>query len=367
MQQLDPNFSSYFFDLWLDLLCVARVDGYFKFINPAWETTFGYSRDEFLSQSFLDLIHVDDLKATFDELEKLNSGLKTLHFENRFRTKDGDWIWLSWKANPQKDGTIYAVARNINEQKAQQLATKELLEQLQKSNQELDQFAYIVSHDLKSPLRGINSLAEWIEEDLGPDIPEEVKKHFKMLKQRVGLMQRLINDLLVYARTGRQNQVEITFNLSETIEEIRQNIHLPEGFQLLVQEKLPKIFGVKIEFFQVFFNLIGNAIKYRKSDSGKVEIGSKKLPDGHLIWVKDDGIGIEPRFHDKIFDVFQRLDASQAVEGTGIGLSIVKKIVEARGGKISLISDLGEGAEFQLFIPEKSKTSTSKKLQKDPA
>ena len=345
------EFSSFFFELSLDLFCIAGVDGYFRYINQAWEQTLGYSKKTLLEKSFLDLIHIDDLKATVDELEKLDAGKKTLNYENRFLASNGDWVWLSWKATPQPDGTIYAVARNVTEQKQNQLATKKLLEQLQLSNRELDQFAYIVSHDLKSPLRGINSLAEWIAEDLGPDLPEEVQGHLKMLKQRVDLMQRLINDLLLYARTGRQKEIAEALDLNEIIDEVLSNIHTPAAFTVEVQDKLPPINGAKTEFLQIFFNLISNSIKYRSSDSGRISIGGKTEDDSTQIWVTDDGIGIEPRYHDKIFEVFQRLDLAENIEGTGIGLAIVKKVVEGQGGNIAVTSDLGKGAKFLLSFP----------------
>lgn len=352
--QLPAEFSTVFFELSLDLFCIASVDGYFRFINNAWVETLGYPKEKMLEKPFLDFIHTADLKATVDELEKLDAGKKTLHFENRFLASNGTWVWLSWKATPQDDGTIYAVARNITEQKKSELATKDLLEQLQLSNRELDQFAYIVSHDLKSPLRGINSLAEWIAEDLGEDLPVEVAGHLKMLKQRVELMQRLINDLLKYARTGRQNENPEALNLNELIPEVLANIQLPKGFSIEIQADLPPVIGAKTDFLQIFFNLISNAIKYRSKDNGTVAIGGNTGPETTHIWVKDDGIGIDPRYHDKVFEVFQRLDLTEDIEGTGIGLAIVKKVVEAQGGRIQVKSALGKGAEFLLDFPIKN-------------
>lgn len=351
-QEGKPEYYSHFFELSIDLLCVANLDGYFIDINLAWETTLGYKKEELLDRPFLDYVHPDDIQNTFSELEALNSGKKVFQFENRYRAANGDWVWLSWNAMPQDDGTIYAIARNISAQKANELETAKLLEQLQASNRELDQFAYIVSHDLKSPLRGINSLAEWIEEDLGPMPPKEIGDHLQMLKQRVNLMQRLINDLLVFARTGRQAENASLLDINEIINEVLGSTTIPEDFNIQIQQKLPAIVGVKTEFFQVFFNLLGNAIKYRRIGPASLSIGAKSSKDSIRYWVIDDGIGIDARYFDKIFQVFQRLNGSKDIEGTGIGLAIVKKIVEAHGGKIEVSSELGKWTKFEMIFPK---------------
>lgn len=345
-----------FYEMSLDLLAVASMDGFFQYLNPAWEKTLGYSLEYILSRPFLEFVHVDDIKPTFEIMESLTLGEPVVHFENRYITAEGNFIWLSWKATPLEDGTIYAIARDVTRRKQAEQNTLELLEQLRRSNQELDQFAFIVSHDLKSPLRAIISLSEWIAEDLGPNLPSEVQVHLNMLNQRVDWMQKLINDLLRYARTGRLSDANEWIDLSPLIQTVIDDLQAPAGIQFQVQAKLPRVFGIKTEFYQIFHNLLGNAVKYRRSDNDRIEIGGNEKRDKVEFWVKDEGQGIDERYHTKIFQVFQRLDGSKLVEGTGIGLAIVKKIVEAHDGQISLASKPNVGTTFTIQMPKHWRT-----------
>jgi PAS domain S-box-containing protein len=352
MKSITPEQLSTFFELSLDLLCVANMEGYFLHINPAWEKLLGYTAEELKSRPFVDFIHPDDVQATQGETERLDQGLRTLNFENRYRAKDGSWKWLSWRAVPYEDNTIFAVARDVTGQKEAELAMAQLLQRLERGNQELDKFAYIVSHDLKAPLRGITNLAEWIEEDLGENLPEEVKGHLQLLRSRVEWMQRLINDLLVYARLGRTEAKPEPLDVRKLLEEIVSTLNLPQGFQVKVVTTIPVLLAVRVEVYQLFLNLLANAVKYRISDDGWVEISCEESSDRVTFHVKDNGVGIAAEHHQRIFQVFQRLEASNEVEGTGIGLSIVKKIVEAAGGEISVASEKGKGTTFHFSLPK---------------
>lgn len=341
-----------FYELSLDLFCVAGSDGYFKFLNPAWEKFMGYDRKELLSRPYIEFVHPDDKGATAVEAERLSSGNLVLHFENRYQVKDGSYRWLSWMAAPQESGEIYAVARDITAQKEDEKAAQELLRKLELSNQELDQFAYIVSHDLKTPLRGIINLAEWIVEDMGTDIKPEVAEHLQMLQVRVEWIQSLINDLLKYARTGRNHSQLALVSIDEVLAEVRNTLQIPKGFQINVTSPLPKVLGVRVELLQLFQNLLSNAVKYRSSDSGRVAISAEEFKDHWRFRVEDDGIGIAPRHHKKIFEVFQRLSEGTDIEGTGIGLAIVKKIIDAANGEIAVESDGQTGTTFIFTWPK---------------
>lgn len=358
MKSKAPSIESLklFYEMSLDLLAVATMDGFYQYLNPAWERTLGYSLEYILSRPFLEFVHADDIRPTFEVMESLTLGQPVVHFENRYVTAEGKIVWLSWKATPHEDGSIYAIARDVTKQKEAEQNTLELLDQLRRSNEELDQFAFIVSHDLKSPLRGITSLSEWIAEDLGPNLPAEVQGHLNLLNQRVEWMQKLINDLLRYARTGRLADANEWIDLEPLIRTVIQDLQAPIEMQFVVQKKLPRVFGVKIDFYQIFHNLIGNAVKYRSTDKDIIEIGGSEKRDKVEFWVKDQGLGIDKRYHTKIFQVFQRLDGSKAVEGTGIGLAIVKKIVEAQDGQISLQSEAGKGSTFKIQMPKHWRT-----------
>ncbi len=352
MQKTTPDQLAHFFALSLDLFCVADSDGYFRMLNDAWGRTLGYSLDELLAVPYINFVHPEDLNATVTVQQGLDDGLQVLDFENRYLTKDGNWRWLSWKAVPQADGTIYAVARDITSQKEDEKATEQLLIRLEQTNHELDQFAYIVSHDLKSPLRSILNLSQWIQEDLGEALTTEVAAHIALLQVRAGKMQQMIDDLLQYAKTGRNEKPVVEVDLNHLILEIQGVQQIPVGFRIEIPQPLLNVFGHPVELFQLFQNLISNAIKYRKSDMGFVSITQSDLGDYWRFEVADNGIGIDANHHQRIFEVFQRLHTSEEIDGTGIGLALVKKIIERMGGSIVVHSQKGSGATFSFTWPK---------------
>jgi PAS domain S-box-containing protein len=178
------------FNLSLDLLCIAGTDGYFKHINPAFERVLGYTRQELLSRSFIEFVHPDDRQGTLREVENLASGRLVVDFRNRYRARDGSFRWLAWRASPLADqGLIYAVARDVTDEKRMQELMARQSAELARSNADLEQFAYVASHDLRAPLRAIANLSEWIEEDMPAELPEKVKGHIEKLRRRVERME----------------------------------------------------------------------------------------------------------------------------------------------------------------------------------
>lgn len=222
---------------------------------------------------------------------------------------------------------------------------------LAKINKELDQFAYIVSHDLKAPLRAINNLSLWIEEDLGSDVSEDIKKNMQTLRGRVGRMESLIAGILEYSRVGRLvNNIE-KLDASQLVRETVEFLSPPESFKISVQDEMPVIHADKLKLQQVFSNLISNAVKYHHTKNGTIKIACKDAADFYHFSVTDDGPGIDPQYHQKVFDIFQTLQSRDKVESTGIGLAIVKKIVEEGGGSIWVESEPGCGSSFIFSVP----------------
>jgi light-regulated signal transduction histidine kinase (bacteriophytochrome) len=217
---------------------------------------------------------------------------------------------------------------------------------LKKRNQELDNFAYVTSHDLKAPLRAIANLATWLSEDLEGQIPEENQQQLRLMQSRVKRMDGLIQGLLEYSRVGRKKTPIKTINISDVIQEAINSLSPPPEFEIIVDPNMPTLTTKPMLLQQVFANLISNAIKYHPQNSGKIIISVTEQEHFYEFGVSDDGLGIDPQYHDRIFTIFQTLQPRDTIESTGIGLSIVKKIVESQGGKIRVKSQLGEGASF---------------------
>ncbi len=215
-----------------------------------------------------------------------------------------------------------------------------------RKNKELDQFAYVVSHDLKAPLRAINNLSQWIEEDLEGALEGETAQNFDLLRGRVNRMEALINGILEYSRAGRMKFNSQTVALNPFIDEIIQNLAPPANVKISIQSGMPSISTEKVALEQVFSNLISNAIKYNNSSEPEINITYTELEKHYQFCVEDNGGGISPEFHDKIFIIFQTLQSRDKVESTGVGLAIVKKIVEDKNGTVWVDSDKGKGTKF---------------------
>lgn len=230
----------------------------------------------------------------------------------------------------------------------------ETTQTLQVRNRELDEFAYIASHDLKAPLRAIANLACWIEEDLADQLPEENRHQLELMQSRAQRMDGFINGLLQYSRAGREAIETGPVDTRVIAEEILESLAIPSTFTVHIAEDLPKLNTQKLLLQQVLANLVGNAVKYHDRPDGHVSITVEDQGDSVTFHIIDDGPGISPEHHERIFGVFQTLNRRDTVESTGIGLSIVKKLIEQQGGKITLRSALGEGSTFSFTWPKKS-------------
>lgn len=224
-------------------------------------------------------------------------------------------------------------------------------EDLERSNRDLDQFAYVASHDLKAPLRAISTLSGWIEEDLHGNLSEEAQEQMQLLRSRVQRMDQLIEGILQYSRAGRLDSHGEKTDVGKMLHELVELLSPPETFQVTIAPGMPTMVTKRLRLEQVFSNLITNAIKYHDRRDGKVEIAGRRHGRFYEFTVRDDGPGIAKEHHEKVFLMFQTLQPRDHVESTGLGLSLVKKLVEEEGGSIHLESTPGQGATFRFTWP----------------
>ncbi|MDF0555476.1 PAS domain S-box protein [Kamptonema sp. UHCC 0994] len=349
----------------------TNLEGKLLLVNQKLCEILGYSREELLGNKFHNVSHPEDLKVELEYISQLLAGeFEIYSMEKRFIRKNGELIWgnLTVSLLREQDGSEYlmGVVEDIRERKeaqealrkrAQELAkTTRMLSQtatvLRKRNQELDQFAYVVSHDLKAPLRAIANLSSWIEEDLSEAMTEDTQHQMNLLRGRVHRMEALIDALLQYSRVGRIQTASESVNVASLLAEIIDSIAPPKTFTVEVELGMPTLTTERVLLQQVFANLISNAVKHHSSKSGCVKISVNDKEDFYEFAVADNGPGIAPQYHDKVFVIFQTLEARDKVENTGIGLSLVKKIVENQGGTIKLESSEGQGATFCFTWPK---------------
>ncbi|MBW4522910.1 MAG: PAS domain-containing protein [Scytolyngbya sp. HA4215-MV1] len=226
---------------------------------------------------------------------------------------------------------------------------------LQERNQELDQFAYVVSHDLKAPLRAIANLSLWLEEDLADLLPAENRHQMELLRSRVYRMESLINGLLEYSRVGRMETAVQTVDVNQLLLEVVDSLSPNPAFTIDIASNLPTLTTKPLLMSQVFANLISNAVKHHHRASGRIQISVQEHAQFYDFAVADDGPGIDAQHHTKIFTIFQTLKPRDEQENTGVGLSIVKKIIETEGGTITLTSQLGAGSIFRFTWPKRPK------------
>jgi len=246
---------------------------------------------------------------------------------------------------------VIEYVRDITDRKKTERRLEQLLKEVENINQELKDFAYIVSHDLKAPLRAISSLATWLASDYGDKLDEEGKEHLNLLLNRVRRMNSLIDGVLQYSRAGHTREEKVNVDLNELVAEVIDTLSPPGNIEIRVENKLPVIYAEDTRIRQIFQNLLSNAIKYMDKPRGLVRINCKRDGDYWRFSVSDNGPGIEEKYFNKIFQLFQTLDRRDETEATGIGLALVKRIIDIYGGRIWVESELGKGSTFFFTLP----------------
>lgn len=254
----------------------------------------------------------------------------------------------------------------VEKREAAELASQRYAAELERSNKDLDRFAYAASHDLKAPLRSISRLSKWLEEDLEDKLDEQTHEHLEMLRNRVGRMNRLLDDLLQYARIGRSDERNDLVTGSALVADILALLSPPPSFTIAVAPEFAAIEVTRMPLQQVLYNLIGNAIKHHDRENGRIEVRVEHLPEQYRFTVEDDGPGIPLQYQQKVFEMFSTLRPRDAVEGTGMGLAIVKRAVECVGGELELTSGEGRGAVFTFTWPHRDARQIKQFLRSRP-
>jgi light-regulated signal transduction histidine kinase (bacteriophytochrome) len=240
--------------------------------------------------------------------------------------------------------------RSFNEQLEQRVTAR--TEELNKVNDELKNFAYVVSHDLKAPLRAINQLAAWIEEDYANAFDEEGRSQMQLLRSRAKRMHDMIDGILQYSRIGRVKEAIELVDLNLLVTNVIEAISPPPHITVQIQTNLPQVWGEKMRIYQVIQNLLDNAIKYNDKQQGLIQLSCTEEENEWCFCMQDNGMGIDKPYQQKVFQLFQTLAPRDQQDSTGIGLSVIEKIITHWGGKIWLESKLGQGCRFFFTVPK---------------
>jgi PAS domain S-box-containing protein len=336
-------------------LGLMEVDNFDKIVmvNKSFLKISGYDKKELIGKPAQTVFPVEgDIESIREDNSERIKG-KSQSYEVKCKTKSGAIKHclisgaLNYNLNGEVIGSI-GIYLDITALKVLQLQKEKLLQELEKSNNELQEYAHIVSHDLKSPLRSIDALVNWIKEDNKNKLDEVSITNIELIEDTLEKMERLISDVLMYSSVGAKAMEEDAVDLNEVIDDLKKMLYVPAHIAINVLNPLPVVQGDKTKLKQLFQNFISNAVKFNDKEEGYVNIDVIETEMYYQFSVKDNGIGIDKKYHDKIFKVFHALNKRK--DSTGIGLSIVKKIINLHKGTVWVESQIGKGTTFHFTL-----------------
>lgn len=349
-----------FFEMSKEMFVVFDPDaGRFHQVNPTFCEVTGYDQETLCSRPFVEFLHPADRAAAERRIGARDDMQEVRNFANRYLRRDGGVAWIEWTSVPGADGMIYGVGRDVTERTRAQAALQQSLADLATRNRELQDFAFVASHDLQEPLRKIRSFTDRLIRRHAADLDEQARDYLDRSGKAAARMQLLIENLLAYSRVTSQGKPFQPVNVSRVLESVLDDLEttIEQAGARVEAGDLPTLSGDASQLGQVMQNLIANALKFRAPERAPVvtvsaerETSEDGLPGWHLR-VQDNGIGFEDKYGERIFAPFQRLHGRHEFEGTGIGLAIVRKIVERHRGRTWATGVPGEGACFHVWLP----------------
>jgi PAS domain S-box-containing protein len=340
----------------IDLLGAAGFDGYLKLFNPAWSRTLGYDDDELATTPYIELIHPDDQPATRSVIERLAGGGNAIEFVCRIRRRDGMWRHILWSGQgAPEDACFYVVGKDITERRRLDQELENRAERLERINAELQDFAYIASHDLSEPLRMITSYLQLLQRRYQGQLDETADEFIHYAVDGAERMKLLIDDLLQYSRIGSAEVQRVAVDADAVLGAVLRSLEgaILERGATVTHDPLGTVKGDATQIGQLLQNLVANAIKFARDDvPAEVRIERIDEPREWHVVVRDNGIGIEERHAERIFKMFGRLHGREEYAGTGIGLAICRRIADRHAGRIWVESTPGSGSSFHVSIPD---------------
>lgn len=340
-------------------IMIADIDGMITFANAKMAEMLGYAMDELVGKEGLSFIDPSELETSLERIKNRKTGIKE-EYELKFLRNDGGELWTHVSGTPIHDqkgvhiGNL-AMYADINHRKRTELKLERLIMELQRSNYELQQFAYITSHDLQEPLRNIASFAQLLKKRYQGQLDQDADDYIEFMVEGSKRMKEMIQGLLEYSSIDKVEEFQ-KVDLNTVTDNILSNLYMTirENNAVVNRDPLPMVTADELQLSTLFENLIGNALKFRRLDQNpEIHISAHKDEEAreYIFSVSDNGIGIESEYSNKIFEVFKRLHTIDKYKGAGIGLAIAKKIVEMHDGRIWVESELGEGSTFSFTLP----------------